>query len=157
MNRRKPTRDKQTGKQYRSEYQAGLDLYKLVGGDPNDRRVWFKIARAFPGRFQTLVDGQWVDVEYDASGRDRALSGAQVAEEPVAYVATSTRTTTIEIDQDKFGRVKEILGTSTLRDTVDRSFDEVITRAARERSIKQLQTMDGLDLDKPKIMERAWR
>lgn len=157
MNRRKPIRDKTTAKQYPSEYRAGLNLYGLVGGDPNDRHVWFKIARAFPGRFQTLVDDQWVDVEYDASGHDRALSGARVAEEPTAYAATSTRTTTIEIDQGKFSTVKEILGTSTLRDTVDRSFDEVITHAARERSIKQLQTMDGLDLDKPKVMERAWR
>ena len=33
--------------------------------DPNNRYVWFQIARAFPGRFQTLVDGKWIDVDYD--------------------------------------------------------------------------------------------
>ena len=65
--------------------------------------------------------------------------------------------TTIEIDQNKFANVKEILGTTTLRETVDRSFDEVITRAARERTIERLQTMDGLDLGKRKIMDGAWR
>jgi hypothetical protein len=155
--RRKPIRDKTTGKEYPSEYQAGLALHRLVGGDPSDRFVWFKIARAFPRRFQTLVDAQWVDVHYEASGRDRAVGGHELAEEPTSYVATATKTTTIEINTGKFDSVKEILGTATLRETVERSFDEVIARAAREKSIEQLQHMDGLDLDKPEVMKKAWR
>ena len=53
--------------------------------------------------------------------------------------------------------MKEILGTTTLRETVDRAFDEVIMRAARERTIQRLQKMAGLDLDKRKIMDGAWR
>ena len=40
---------------------------------------------------------------------------------------------------------------------VDRSFDEVLVRAARARSIDRLRSMDGLDLDKPSVMEKAWR
>jgi Arc/MetJ family transcription regulator len=69
----------------------------------------------------------------------------------------ATRTTTLEIDEAKFGQVKRVLGTTTLRETVDRSFDEVLARAARQKSIARLQKMDGLDLHKRRVMERAWR
>ena len=69
----------------------------------------------------------------------------------------STRTTTVEIDETKLGQVKRVLGTETLRETVDRSFDEVLARAARQKSIARLRKMDGLDLGKPRVMERAWR
>ncbi len=154
---RKPIRDKTTGKEYPSEYKAGLDLWKLVDGDPKNRFVWFQIARAFPKRFQTLVNGHWVDVSYESPKPPSPSSSPAFSEEPRPYRAMGTRTTTIEIDQGKFANVKEILGTATLRETVDRSFDEVIARAARERSVKQLQKMEGLDLDKPKVMEGAWR
>ncbi len=69
----------------------------------------------------------------------------------------SIRTTTIQIDERKLSRVKRVLRTKTLRETVDRSFDEVLARAAREEAIEQLRTMKGLDLDKPEVMARAWR
>lgn len=155
--RRDPIRDKTTQKTYPSKYQAGLDLWKLVDGDPNNRYVWFQIARAFPGRFQTLIDGKWVDVNYDAPQPARPTPSPAIAESAEGDVATGRKITTIEIDQVKLANVKGILGTATLRETVDRSFDEVITRAARERSIERIQKMDGLDLDKPKVMDGAWR
>ena len=68
-----------------------------------------------------------------------------------------TRTRTIEIDERKLAEVKRLLGTQTLRETVDRSFDEVLARDARRRDIDRLQRMEGLDLDEPEVMERAWR
>lgn len=67
------------------------------------------------------------------------------------------RTTTIEIDEKKLAGVRRVLGTRTLRETVDRSFDEVLARAAREKSIARLQKMEGLDLHKPEVMAKAWR
>lgn len=70
---------------------------------------------------------------------------------------TSTKPTTIVIDEAKLAGVKRVLGTRTLRETVDRSFDEVLARAARERTIARLQKMEGLDLDKPEVMANAWR
>lgn len=69
----------------------------------------------------------------------------------------TTKTTTIAIDETKLAGVKRVLGTRTLRETVDRSFDEVLARAAREKSIARLQKMDGLDLDRPAVMAKAWR
>lgn len=69
----------------------------------------------------------------------------------------ATKTTTIQIDETKFAGVKRVLGTRTLRETVDRSFDEVLARAAREKSIARLRKMEGLELDKPAVMAKAWR
>lgn len=152
-----PIKDKVTGKTYPSKYQAGLDLWTLVDGDPSNRFVWFQIARAYPRRFQTLVDEKWVDVNYDTPQAVRPTPTLAVTEGAGRYAVGAMKITTIEIDQTKFANVKEILGTTTLRETVDRSFDEVVTRAARERTIQRLQKMDGLDLDKRKVMEGAWR
>lgn len=71
--------------------------------------------------------------------------------------SVATRLTTIEINESKFAEAKAALGTRTLRETVDRAFDEVLAHAARGRSIARLQSMEGLDLDKPTVMEKAWR
>jgi hypothetical protein len=57
----KPIRDTITGMEYGSEARAGKALYQLVGGDIKDTFVWFKIQRAFPGRFETKnAEGEWV-------------------------------------------------------------------------------------------------
>ena len=66
------------------------------------------------------------------------------------------RKTTIAIDEEKLESAKEILGTSGIRDTVDAALGEITVRAARERLIEQLRTMDGLDLDDPDVMKQAW-
>jgi Arc/MetJ family transcription regulator len=104
---------------------------------------------------------------YNAYIRDwRAKRKAQVEEarRVLAQAApraeknvVSTRTTTVEIDEAKLAEAMSILGTRTLRATVDRAFDEVLARDAREKSIARLQSMDGLDLDKPEVMAKAWR
>jgi len=60
-------KDTATGKIYPAKAAAGRELAHLVGGDPKDTLVWFKIARSFPDRF--LVedeDGDWVRLN-DAS------------------------------------------------------------------------------------------
>jgi Arc/MetJ family transcription regulator len=67
------------------------------------------------------------------------------------------RKTTIEIDDELFERVKEVLGTRGLKATVQCAFQEVIALDARRRSLRQLREMDGLDLDKPEVMADAWR
>lgn len=59
-----PIRDTETSKEYGSKYQAGKDLYWLVGGEVTDLHVWFKIARMFPNRFQTKNEvGDWVSLD----------------------------------------------------------------------------------------------
>jgi hypothetical protein len=63
-----PIRDTETGKEYRSKYQAGKDLYWLVGGDVRDLHVWFKIAKTFPTRFETKnQDDHWVPLNHPSA------------------------------------------------------------------------------------------
>jgi Arc/MetJ family transcription regulator len=67
------------------------------------------------------------------------------------------RKTTLEVDEALFERAREILGTRGLKATVQRAFEEVLALHARRRALQQLQTMDGLDLDRPDVMADAWR
>ena len=149
-----PVMDVKTGKQYRSKSEAGRRLAHLVKGDPNDNFVFFKIQRAMPERFRVRnASGEWVALN-DPSAPIGTLGGGDLEE---SEETARTRLTTIEIDEDKFRAAQSILQTSTLRDTVDRAFDEVIARDARAKTIAQLRTMDGLDLNKPAVMDKAWR
>jgi len=106
-----------------------------------------------PDRFRVRnASNEWVRMD-DPS----APVGSMSPRDDDTESSGKTRLTTIEIDQDKFAEVRAILGVTTLRDTVDRAFDEVLARAARTRSIERLQQMKGLDLDKRSVMEKAWR
>jgi DNA-binding transcriptional ArsR family regulator len=63
--------------------------------------------------------------------------------------------TTLELDERKVDQAAAALGTRTLRETVDRSLDEVIARAARERLIERFS--EPTDLADPAVMRQAWR
>ena len=65
--------------------------------------------------------------------------------------------TTIELDDELVQQAAEALGTRGLKATVQRALEEAVARKRRLEFIEQLTTMDGLDLDKPEVMERAWR
>jgi hypothetical protein len=47
--------------------------------------------------------------------------------------------TSLAIDRQKAGEVREILGTKTLVETVDAAFDEVIRLAARRRVLERIE------------------
>lgn len=145
--------DTETGTAYEAKAAAGRDLAHLVDGDPTDQFVWFKIARTYPDRFRVRnEDGEWVRLD-DPSAPVGTLRSA----DPPSGAPGGTRVTTLAIDERKYAAVRAVLGTSTLRETVDRSFDQVLVRAARSRSIERLRSMDGLDLDKRSVMDKAWR
>lgn len=147
-------RYRKTGKEYPSKAAAGRDLAHLVRGDPKDQFVWFEIAAAYPERFEVLSEaGQWVSLD-DPSAPVGTLRAADTAP---ASVPSAVRTTTLAIDERKYEQVRAVLGTATLRETVDRSFDEVLVRAARMEEVEHLRTMRGLDLNKPSVMRDAWR
>lgn len=66
--------------------------------------------------------------------------------------------TTLLIDDKKIARVRRLLGTKGIRDTVEGALDEVIAIRARRRVIDQLRTMDGLDEDVLRnARKEAWR
>ncbi|MCP9491425.1 MAG: type II toxin-antitoxin system VapB family antitoxin [Solirubrobacteraceae bacterium MAG38_C4-C5] len=65
------------------------------------------------------------------------------------------RKTTIAIDDDKLAKVREILGTDGITQTVDRALHEILVQQARRRDAEWLRTND--DLRDPEIMVNAWR
>lgn len=69
----------------------------------------------------------------------------------------STRKTSVEINEELLARAQRILATSTVRETVEKAFREVVRREAQRQEISALTTMEGMDLDDPTIMEKAWR
>jgi len=69
----------------------------------------------------------------------------------------ATRKTSVEIDNELFDEARRILRTSTVRETVEQAFREVVKREARRQEVEALSMMNGLDLDDPEIMKRAWR
>ena len=67
------------------------------------------------------------------------------------------RKTTLTIDDEKIAQARAILGTAGITDTIDAALQETIRRAAAERLIERMSTMDGLELDDPDVMADAWR
>jgi len=74
-----------------------------------------------------------------------------------AVATTERRKTSFEVDFAKVESAKEVLGTRTLTDTVDRALDEVIQLQQRRRLVDLLFTPGRLQLDDPDVMAAAWR
>jgi len=72
-------------------------------------------------------------------------------------VTRARRKTSFAVDFAKIHSVKEILGTTTLTDTVDAALDEVIQLQQRRRLVELLFTPGRLHLDDPEVMAGAWR
>lgn len=67
------------------------------------------------------------------------------------------RKTTVEIDDQLIARVRLLLGTSSIKETIHRALLEVERREARRQEVKALVQMDGLDLRDEEVMGSAWR
>lgn len=67
------------------------------------------------------------------------------------------RKTTIVIDDDLVAQAKRALGTTGLKETIDAALLEAVRAQVRRDHIERLRTMRGLDLDKPEVMDQAWR
>ncbi|WP_406266738.1 hypothetical protein OH799_20875 [Nocardia sp. NBC_00881] len=64
--------------------------------------------------------------------------------------------TSVDVDMAKLDRVKEILGTDTLRDTIDAAFREVI-RIDSVRRLVDLAAQGAFStLLEPDVEERLW-
>ena len=69
----------------------------------------------------------------------------------------SYRKTSVEIDEDLLRRAKEILNASTVKETIDRAFREVLRQEARRQEVRAMSSMESLDLADEEIMAGAWR
>ncbi|MEX1126621.1 MAG: type II toxin-antitoxin system VapB family antitoxin [Acidimicrobiia bacterium] len=63
----------------------------------------------------------------------------------------------IEIDDDLLSKASDLLGTRTMKDTVNHALADVVRTATRRRHSDRLATMNGLDLDREDVMAKAWR
>jgi Arc/MetJ family transcription regulator len=62
------------------------------------------------------------------------------------------RRTSLDVDDEKLSLVQEILGTTGLKDTVDRAFEEVLRAHLRRRLAERIRSGDGIDRG-PEIFE----
>ncbi len=68
------------------------------------------------------------------------------------------RRTSIEIDQERLERAQDILGTSGIKDTVNRALDEVVRADLRRRLAERIRSGRGIDRGE-EILEasRRWQ
>ncbi|MGP3983433.1 hypothetical protein [Streptomyces sp. KR80] len=64
--------------------------------------------------------------------------------------------TSVDIDPEKLARVREILGTETLRETIDSAFGEVIRVAAVRELVRSAEDGAFSALLEPDAEERMW-
>lgn len=67
------------------------------------------------------------------------------------------RKTSVDIDGDLIEQARSVLGTSSIKATIDAALREVLRAEARRQEIRVLSRMDGLDLAKQEVMAKAWR
>ena len=67
------------------------------------------------------------------------------------------RKTSVDIDDDLIEQARGLLGTSSIKETIDRALHEVVRAAARRQEIRALAVMEGLDLADEQVMAGAWR
>ena len=69
----------------------------------------------------------------------------------------SSRKTSVVIDSELLERAKDLLGASTIRETIDRALLEVVRNQAIMEEVAALSNMRGLDLADSEVMAGAWR
>ena len=67
------------------------------------------------------------------------------------------RRTLVEIDPDLLDAARSLLGTKTIKDTVDRALREVVRAQVTAEHLRDMRSLQGLDLDDPEVMAQAWR
>ena len=69
----------------------------------------------------------------------------------------SRRRTLVEIDPELLDAAKSFLGTTTIKDTIDRALREIVRSRVTGEHLHDMRTLEGLDLDDPEVMAQAWR
>lgn len=66
------------------------------------------------------------------------------------------RKTSFDLDFGKVEAAKEVLGTTTLTQTIDAALTEVV-KLGQRRKLVEILASGSLDLDDPEVMAGAWR
>ena len=67
------------------------------------------------------------------------------------------RKTSVDIDERLIEQAKVLLGTGSIKDTIDSALREIVRADVRRQEIRALAEMDGLDLADATVMAKAWR
>ena len=67
------------------------------------------------------------------------------------------RKTSVDIDERLIEQAKGLLGTASIKETINGALREVVRRDVRRQEIRALTEMDGLDLSDGEVMAKAWR
>lgn len=67
------------------------------------------------------------------------------------------RKTSVDIDEHLIEQAKVLLGTVSIKETIDSALREIVRMDVRRQEIVALAEMDGLDLSDAKVMAKAWR
>jgi Arc/MetJ family transcription regulator len=67
------------------------------------------------------------------------------------------RKTSVEIDEALLAGVQQTLATTTIKDTIEAAFREVLRAEARRQEVAALSEMQGMDLADLEVMAGAWR
>ncbi len=62
----------------------------------------------------------------------------------------------IDVDDAKLGAVRDLLGTTTLKATVDAAFDEVLALEERRRMLLTERGVDLAEFTDPEERQAAW-
>ncbi len=55
------------------------------------------------------------------------------------------RRTSLEIDEDRLTRVQRVLGTTGIKDTIEKAFDQVLRADLLRRLARRVSSGDGVD------------
>ncbi|HSF14792.1 MAG TPA: hypothetical protein VLK65_04505 [Vicinamibacteria bacterium] len=66
------------------------------------------------------------------------------------------RKTSVTIDEELLAAVQAILETSTVKDTIEQAFLEVLRARARTEEVEALAEQKGMDL-RDEVLSKAWR
>jgi len=68
------------------------------------------------------------------------------------------RRTSLEIDEELLSRAQRVLGTTGVKDTVDRAFEEVLQADLRRRLAERVRSGKGIDRGEEILSAvRTWR
>lgn len=62
----------------------------------------------------------------------------------------------VDIDDELLRTATGVLGTATMKQTVNRALEEVVHANRRRRHADRLARRQGLDLHDPEVMAKAW-
>jgi len=67
------------------------------------------------------------------------------------------RKTSVDIDERLIEQAKILLGTVSIKETIDCALREIVRMDVRRQEVRALAEMDRLDLADARVMAKAWR